>query len=110
MPSISYAIPVCNEHKELDKLLSLLIEYKRTQDEIVVQCDLGNTTGEVYQILEKHKNNIKIIEFALKGNFAAFKNNLKANCLGAWIFQIDADELLHEEFLQHLPQILRDNE
>ncbi len=109
MPSISYAIPVCNEHKELDKLLSLLIEYKRTQDEIVVQCDLGNTTGEVYQILEKHKNNIKIIEFALKGNFAAFKNNLKANCLGAWIFQIDADELLHEEFLQHLPQILRDN-
>jgi glycosyltransferase involved in cell wall biosynthesis len=109
MPSISYAIPVCNEHRELDKLLSLLIKYKRPQDEIVVQCDLGNTTKEVYEVIEKHKTSIKLIEFSLKGNFAAFKNNLKLNCTGAWIFQIDADELLHKEFLQHLPQILRDN-
>lgn len=109
MPSISYAIPVCNEHKELDKLLSLLIEYKRPQDEIVVQCDLGNTTREVYETIEKHKSNIKVLEFALKGNFAQFKNNLKSNCVGSWIFQIDADELLHKEFLQYLPQILRDN-
>ena len=109
MASISYAIPVCNEYRELDKLLSLLLEYKRQQDEIVVQCDLGNTTKEVYEVVEKYKPNIKVIEFPLKGNFAAFKNNLKANCVGAWIFQIDADELLHEEFLKQLPQILRDN-
>lgn len=109
MPSISYAIPVCNEHRELDKLLSLLIEYKRPHDEIAVQCDLGNTTREVYEIIEKYKWHVKVLEFALKGNFAAFKNNLKENCTGDWIFQIDADELLHGEFLQYLPQILRDN-
>jgi GT2 family glycosyltransferase len=109
MPSISYAIPVCNEHAELDSLLTLLSKFKRDHDEIVVQCDLGNTTPEVYQVINKHKSYIKIVQFALNGNFAAFKNNLKFHCLGQWIFQIDADELLHEEFLQHLPQILRDN-
>ena len=55
MPSISYAIPVCNEHEELDRLLSLLSKFKRQQDEIVIQCDLGNTTKEVYEIIEKFK-------------------------------------------------------
>ena len=106
---ISYAIPVCNEHEELDRLLSLLIKNKRQEDEIVVQADLGNTTREVYQVVDKHKDQIRLVEFGLKGNFGAFKNNLKANCSGEWIFQIDADEYLKEEFIQHLPEILQDN-
>lgn len=106
---ISYAIPVCNEHKELDRLLNLLIKNKRSEDEIVVQADLGNTTKEVYQVIDQHKYNIKLVEFALQGNFGAFKNNLKANCFGEWIFQIDADEYLKEEFIQHLPELLQDN-
>ncbi len=106
---ISYAIPVCNEHEELDRLLSLLIKNKRQEDEIVVQADLGNTTREVYQVVDRHKDQIRLVEFGLKGNFGAFKNNLKANCSGEWIFQIDADEYLREEFVQHLPEILQDN-
>lgn len=106
---ISYAIPVCNEHEELDRLLSLLINNKRQEDEIVVQADLGNTTREVYQVVDKYKDKIRLVEFGLKGNFGAFKNNLKANCSGEWIFQIDADEYLKEEFVQHLHEILQDN-
>jgi len=106
---ISYAIPFCNEHKELDRLLNLLIKNKRSEDEIVVQADLGNTTKEVYQVIDQHKYNIKLVEFKLQGNFGAFKNNLKANCSGEWIFQIDADEYLKEEFIQHLPELLQDN-
>ena len=106
---ISYAIPVCNEHEELDRLLNLLTKNKREQDEIVVQADLGNTTREVYQVVDKYKDQIRLVEFALKGNFGQFKNNLKANCSGEWIFQIDADEYLKEEFIQHLPEILQDN-
>ena len=106
---ISYAIPVCNEHKELDRLLDLLIKNKRVEDEIVVQADLGNTTREVYQVVDKYKNQIRLVEFALKGNFGAFKNNLKSNCTGEWIFQIDADEYLKEEFIQRLHEILQDN-
>lgn len=109
MPFISYAIPVCNEHKELNRLLALLINTKSPLDEIVVQCDQGNTTPEVYEVLSRYAHTIKIVEYPLNGNFAAFKNNLKANCEGGWIFQIDADETLHEWFIQNLSQILQDN-
>ncbi|NDE80740.1 MAG: glycosyltransferase [Actinobacteria bacterium] len=106
---ISYAIPVCNEHKELYRLLELLIKNKREEDEIVVQADLGNTTREVYNVIDQFKDSIKLVEFGLKGNFGAFKNNLKSNCSGEWIFQIDADEFLREDFIQHLHLILQDN-
>jgi hypothetical protein len=109
MVGISYAIPVCNEHAELDRLLSQLTLYKRDIDEIVVQCDQGNTTPEVYQVLDKFINKVSIVEFPLKGDFAQFKNNLKKHCKGAWIFQIDADEYLNENFLINLPVILQEN-
>ena len=106
---ISYAIPVCNEDKELDRLLTLLHSNMHNSDEIVVQCDLGNTTPDVYKVLDKHAHHIKVIQFPLKGNFAAFKNNLKKNCTGDWIFQIDADEYLPEVFLQNLHPLLQSN-
>jgi glycosyltransferase involved in cell wall biosynthesis len=106
---ISYAIPVCNEHEELMRLLSILITNKRDEDEIVIQCDQGNTTPEVYQVLDQFHGKINVVEFPLKGNFAAFKNNLKKHCTGEWIFQIDADEYVTIEFLQNLHLILQDN-
>jgi len=115
---ISYAIPVCNEHVELKRLLSFLLEYIDENDEIVVQCDKGNTTPEVYKVLDQvdqsWQNNptkfpIKVIEFPLNGDFASFKNNLKNNCNGAWIFQIDADELPHEFLITNLKEVLKSN-
>lgn len=106
---ISYAIPVCNEHDELDRLLSILIKNKRSSDEIVVQADLGNTTEEVYKVIEKYKEDIKSLECPLKSDFASFKNHLKQNCSGNWIFQIDADEYISEEFIQNLHIILDEN-
>jgi len=106
---ISYAIPVCNEHEELMRLLSILVTNKRNEDEIVVQCDQGNTTPEVYKVLDQFYGRITVIEFPLKGNFSAFKNNLKKHCTGEWIFQIDADEYVTIEFLQNLHLILQDN-
>ena len=106
---ISYAIPVCNEHEELMRLLSILVTNKRDEDEIVVQCDQGNTTPEVYKVLDQFYGRINVIEFPLKGNFGAFKNNLKKHCTGEWIFQIDADEYVTTEFLQNLHLILQDN-
>lgn len=106
---ISYAIPVCNEHEELKRLLQLLIKCKRQEDEIVVQTDLGNTTKEVYSVIDQYKNNLNLVEYSLNYDFASFKNNLKQNCTGEWIFQIDADEYLAENFLYHLPLILQQN-
>ena len=106
---ISYAIPVCNEHEELMRLLSILVTNKKDEDEIVVQCDQGNTTPEVYKVLDQFYGRINVIEFPLKGNFSVFKNNLKKYCTGEWIFQIDADEYVTIEFLQNLHVILQDN-
>ena len=112
---ISYAIPVCNEHVELEKLLSFLVKHIDENDEIVVQCDQGNTTPEVYKVLDSFKapvglkDPLKIIEFPLKGHFSNFKNNLKEHCSGDWIFQIDADELPHESLITNLKELLKLN-
>ena len=104
---ISYAIPVCNEHVELEKLLSFLLKHIDENDEIVVQCDKGNTTDKVYQVLQHPR--FKVIEFPLNGHFSNFKNNLKEHCTGHWIFQIDADELPHESLIVNLKELLKLN-
>jgi glycosyltransferase involved in cell wall biosynthesis len=106
---ISYAIPVCNEDKELDRLLAQLLFHETPNMEVVVQCDQGNTSPEVYKVLDKYSAFVRVIEFPLKGNFAAFKNNLKKHCTGAWIFQIDADEYLSDSLIKNLPSILQTN-
>ena len=115
---ISYAIPVCNEHIELEKLLSFLVKHIDENDEIVVQCDQGNTTPEVYKVLDQVdqswqnnpiKSPIKVIEFPLNGHFSNFKNNLKDHCSGDWIFQIDADEIPHESLITNLKLLLETN-
>ncbi len=112
---ISYAIPVCNEHEELKRLLDFLEVNIRKEDEVVVQCDKGNTTPEVYKVINSERysdgfrEQFKVIEFPLKGDFAAFKNNLKNNCSGHWIFQIDADELPHKSLIKNLRELLKIN-
>ena len=108
---ISYAIPVCNESVELKCLLDFLFKNKRAEDEIVVQCDKGNTTNKVYWVLEEfaHLPNITITEFPLNGDFASFKNNLKNKCSGEWIFQIDADEVPHQNLMDNLIEVLKNN-
>lgn len=109
---ISYAIPVHNEHQELKRLLDYLFKHKRPEDEIVVQCDKDNTTQAVYEVLKEYaefNTPYKHIEFPLNKNFAAFKNNLKDNCSGDYIFQIDADEYPEEYLMSTLPSIIENN-
>ena len=112
---ISYAIPVCNEHIELEKLLSFLVNHIDENDEIVVQCDQGNTTHEVHKVLGTFKaprgvkDPLKVITFPLNSHFSNFKNNLKEHCTGDWIFQIDADELPHESLIVNLKSLLEVN-
>ncbi len=111
---ISYAITVCNEHKELHKLLTFLFEHKRLEDEVVVQRDKDNCTDEVWDVCErfesKQASEYKHTSFSLNKNFAAYKNNLNNNCNGDWIFQIDADEIPNAYLMEALPFILEANE
>ena len=109
---ISYAITVCNEHKEIEKLLTFLFEHKRQEDQVVVQMDM-NATEEVINVCEKFENRpmaeYTLNQFALNKNFAAYKNNLNKACNGNWIFQIDADEIPNEYLMEALPFILETN-
>ena len=106
---ISYAITVCNEHEELKRLLVFLIKKVREGDEIIVQHDKENTTLEVLKVLNKYADRVKVVEYPLNGHFANFKNNLTENCEGDWIFQIDADEIPHENLIEYLPEIILSN-
>ena len=108
--TLSYAITVCNEHEELNRLLYFLIKNVREGDEIIVQHDEENTTLEVFHVLNKYADRVKVIEYPLNGHFANFKNNLTKNCEGDYIYQIDADEMISTYVLDNLPIILEYND
>jgi glycosyltransferase involved in cell wall biosynthesis len=106
MLRISYAITACNEHVELDRLLDLLTNNIRPEDEIVVQMDI-TATEEVKAVVNKYK--LMNYFHPLNNDFATFKNNLKSLCTKEFIFQIDADEYPHPFLLESLPEILEYN-
>lgn len=108
---ISYAITVHNELEELMKLLDFLNNNIREEDEIVIQYDEEGVTDEVLEFLKikKEIHGYTVIGFPLNKDFASYKNNLKSNCTGDYIFQIDADEIPHEVMIAYLPQVLEDN-
>ena len=112
-PHISYAIPVCNEHVELERLLNQLNEWVDTHDQIVIQKDHDNVTEQVIAVIDAFSNickcEINVISFPLINNFAKFKNNLKSFCRKDYVFQIDADETLGDSLLMDLPVLLYDN-
>jgi glycosyltransferase involved in cell wall biosynthesis len=103
MLRISYAITACNEHVELDRLLEMLTNNIRPEDEIVVQMDIS-ATDEVKAVVNKYK--LMNYFHPLNNDFATFKNNLSSLCTKEFIFQIDADEYPHPHLLASLPEIL----
>jgi hypothetical protein len=108
---ISYAITVCNELEEISRLLNFLHQHKRSEDEICVLLDKPKASQELLYHLhiwssEKH---IILKESTFQGHFADWKNELTAICSGDYIFQIDADEYPHLNFIENLPAILEHN-
>jgi hypothetical protein len=108
---ISYAITVCNEFVEIQRLVAYLLKHKRAEDNIVILYDSKNGDPEVEAFLRSHSING---EFAwhkaeFNGHFADWKNQLTSLCSGDYIFQIDADELPNDSLIEHLPTILTAN-
>ena len=104
---VSYAVTVCNELTEIERLLPQLITQKHSEDEIVVLYD-NNGTKEVFDYLQSVEG-IKLVWDNFDGHFADWKNKLSSLCTGDFIFQIDADEYLPDEFIELLHQILEAN-
>ena len=106
--TISYAITVCNEFKEVKRLITLLNEFVRDEDEIVVLFDKGKGTAEVWNYLQSQKNCICEAK-TFKNHFAEWKNYLSTLCSKDYIFQLDADEIPNRVLLEALPTILETN-
>ena len=108
---ISYAITVCNEAVEIQRLITFLLENKRNEDEIVVLFDSKNGTDTVEEYLRSHSVNSEFCWYKkdFNGHFADWKNYLTSLCDGDYIFQIDADEVPHQTLIEYLPEILLSN-
>jgi glycosyltransferase involved in cell wall biosynthesis len=106
MSTVSFAITVCNEHQELDRLLKQLDAILRTDDEVIVQLD-STATDKVKSVVDKY--DFQSITFGLDNDFASFKNNLKSHCSKDWVFFIDADEYLSDGLKDSIHEILNIN-
>jgi len=111
--TITYAITVCNEFLEIQRLISLLLKNKRPQDDIVVLVDMtkNEPTSELLGYLHRLSSNnyITLSEGRFDNHFADWKNFLIESCKGDYIFQIDADEYPNELLISHLPDLLELN-
>ena len=105
---ISYAITVCNELKEIQRLLGFLMENKREQDEIIILYDTNNGTTGVENILNHYLklNQYFLYKSPFNKHFAEWKNLLSSYCTGDYIYQIDADELPPKHLVENLGTIL----
>ena len=108
---ISYAITVCTEFLEIQRLINFLLEHKRTQDDIVVLFDEANGDKEIEAYLRSHSVNGEFSWYAGKfeRHFADWKNKLTSYCTGDYIFQIDADEIPTKTLIEYLPDIIEGN-
>ena len=110
--TITYAITVCNEFIEIQRLIAFLLKNKRIQDNIVVLYDEANGDLEIENFLRSHSVNGEFSWHKAKfqRHFADWKNHLTSLCTGDYIFQIDADEMVTEYICRILPHILEANQ
>ena len=107
---ISYAITVCNEEIEIQRLVTLLLKHKELQDEIVITYDTKNGSIEVEDFLFNHDGNFRLAPFNFLGNFSDLKNHTKSMCKGDYIFHLDADEYPHEILMEQLHTVIEMND
>jgi len=110
---ISYAITVKSELDEIQRLIPFLLEHKRDEDEIVVLWDDSGDI-KVWEYLHDHVDYFKFPGFKInkgkfQNHFADWKNQLTSLCSGDFIFQIDADEILNQLFINNLNNIIESN-
>ncbi len=112
MINVTYAITVCNEINEITTLVDFLQPRIKSEDEILVQYDSDSATSQIkdyLNIISQIHRNIRVISFPLNKDFASFKNNLKNNANGIFIFQIDADEMPSEYLVENIHTFLEYN-
>lgn len=106
---ISYQILCKNEDSSLEKLLDFLVTHKRDEDEINVCRDSLGENPTTLQVIDNFKNHINYFEREITHTIHNQKNWLAEQASGDYLFYLDADELLYEEFISALPTIIETN-
>ena len=110
---ISYAVTVCNEFVEIQKLIPFLLNTKRSVDQVVILYDESNGDKGVEEYLRavSISNPIKFMWYSkpFNKNFAEWKNTLTGLCDGDYIVNIDADEMPSYEFITNIHELLQNN-
>lgn len=106
--TITYAICVCDEARELNSLLNFLIKVKAPEDDINILLDVAKTNDAVRHVLERNKDKVSVHERAFCGNFAEHRNHHLSLCKGDYIFVLDADEMPQEVLLKNIQQFQGD--
>ena len=99
---ISYAICVCDEHRELNSLLLFLEKVIDDEDEINILVDTSKVTDKVRYVLDKFKKRIVINEREFCGNFSDHRNYHITKCSGDYIMVLDADEMPKEQLIKDI--------
>ena len=108
---ISYAVTTHNEHKEISELIPFILEHKDFEDELVIIDDHSDyKTWRVFdEYIHDKDNNIRFFERALYNDFAKHKNFVTEQCAGDYIFNIDADEMPHENLIKNVKSLIEMN-
>jgi len=104
---VSYTILTHCETDSLKKLIEQIVKYKTTWDEIIIVDDYSDNL-ETIKILGWAQDEIgaKVFRNKLGGDFAQQKNFANAHCTNDYIFNIDADEMIPDFFMEHYKEIL----
>ena len=101
-PTISYAILTHNEDTSLEKLLSIIHQYKKCEDEIVIVDD-NSTNEKTNKILSSYVN---VHRRQMDGDYAEQKNFLNSKCSKDYIFQLDADEYPSNRLISSIKNLI----
>lgn len=107
---LSYAITVCNELEEIQRLIPYLLKHKSEEDEIVILYDGENGSKEVKEYILPLTDTMSVNIGWFEGNFADWKNKLNGFCKGDFIFQLDADECPHQFLMENIKAIVEAND
>lgn len=108
---ISFAVCTHNEGAYIQSLLTRLTEFVASDVgsgvayEIVVVDD-HSTDETTLKILESFKEKIRLFKHVLNRDYATHKNFLNSCCTGDWIFNLDADEFVTDDFLAFIPHLI----
>ena len=107
-PTLTFAICVCNESRDLYSLVSFLNKVREPGDDIVILVESLHVSPQVRAVLDHFKDSLVVHERDFDGNFSAHRNYHISKCKGDFIFVIDPDEMPQEFLVKNIRRVFQD--